>query len=154
MKLESGSIGKYASIINRFGQIFFDRAFKDTGISCGQQFFLPVIDKNPGINQYELAQASGFDKGTTAKGVKKLAELGFLRRECDAEDKRVVRLFCSEAAKEMLALVDSSKNAWKEILTEGMSPEEKEQAERLMKRMAENAIQYIWKDKTGKEEEV
>ena len=77
-------ISKNASIVYRSSQAFFDETLAPYHIGCGQQFFLMRIYEQPGISQFELAETGSFDKGTCARAVKKLEELGYLRRETRA----------------------------------------------------------------------
>ena len=83
------TINKNASIIYRLSQIYFDAELSPYRIGCGQQFFLLRIYDFPGINILDLAQKGYFDKGTTARAVKKLEELGYVRREIDENDRRI-----------------------------------------------------------------
>lgn len=143
---EGKHISKLASIINRFSQIYFDRTLKGHNIGSGQQFFLLLVNEYPGINQYELAMKSGFDKGTTAKAVKKLEELGYLIREIDDDDKRANKLFTTTYSKEVIQITLEAIEDWKCIITKGLSEEEEKEALNYMRTIAENAVNYIWKD--------
>ena len=86
-------ISKNASIVYRSSQAFFDETLAPYHIGCGQQFFLMRIYEQPGISQFELAETGSFDKGTCARAVKKLEELGYLRRETRSSDRRSVQLY-------------------------------------------------------------
>lgn len=141
---QNGHITKFASVVNRFSQIYYERECKGFQIGCGQQFFLLAVEENPGISQFELAQEMGFDKGTTAKAVKKLEEAGLLRKERDNDDKRIYKLFVTEKAETILRLTVDTVEKWEKILTKGMKEEEKKEAEKYFRKMAENAVSYIW----------
>ena len=49
------TISKCASIVYRFGHMFFDEHLEENHIGSGQQFFLLHIYEHPGISQEELA---------------------------------------------------------------------------------------------------
>lgn len=133
---------KYASILHRCGNRFYDQALASFDIGCGQQFFLSRIAENEGITMYDLASLGRFDKGTVTRAVQKLEELGYLRSETDARDRRIRHLYTTEAAAPALLAISESRRKWVELLISGLSPEEADQAERLLARLAQNACQY------------
>lgn len=137
------NVSKYASIINRFGQIYFDKEINEFGISSGQQFFLLIIKDFPGISQYNLAKVMGYDKGTTAKAVKKLEDRNYIIRETDTEDKRINRLYITNDASEVIKATMSAKEKWHQILTNGLDEHEISEVERCMKIMSDNAYFYV-----------
>ena len=137
------TINKNASIIYRLSQIYFDAELSPYRIGCGQQFFLLRIYDFPGISILDLARKGYFDKGTTARAVKKLEELGYVRREIDENDRRISRLYITEAACPVIETTISMLRDWNSILTDGFSAEEKAAAERMMDRMADNAFRAV-----------
>ena len=76
-------ISKYASMIYRCGQIYYDEYLTPYHIGCGQQFFLLRIYEKPGISPYELASMGMYDKGTCARALKKLEGEGYIERVVD-----------------------------------------------------------------------
>ncbi len=136
-------LSRLVSIIYRQGTRFFDCSLSASGIGFGQQFFFIRIYEEPGISMQKLAQTGHFDKGTVTKAVKKLEEQGYLLREPDTEDKRIHHLYITEAGKKIVDKIYEKRNHWNEILSAGMSSEEKEQAEKLLSKMAENAYSYM-----------
>lgn len=135
-------ISKFASILYRLGQPYFDRALAKHRLGCGQQFFLLRIYENPGITMLDLAKKGHFDKGTTNRAVTKLEQLGYIQVLNDESDRRVRRLYVTEKAN-LIAndIYDMLKN-WNALLTEGMSPEEIHTAEHLLEKLADNAFRY------------
>ena len=136
-------ISKYASMMYRCGQIYYDEQLESYHIGCGQQFFLLRIHENPGISQFELATQGFYDKGTTARAVKKLEELGYITRHVDEIDHRMIRLYVSEKALPLIQTIQHVLEQWHDALMEGFHPEEKKMARELMQRLGENAIKKI-----------
>lgn len=136
-------ISKYASMIYRCGQIFYDEALAPYHIGCGQQFFLLRINRSPGISQYELCMDGFYDKGTTARAVKKLEDLGLITRNIDEVDHRITRLYLSEKGKPLVNVIESMLEEWHEALMHDFSTEEKIMASSLLKRLGENATKKI-----------
>lgn len=137
------SISKYSSIVYRFGQIYFDEQLAPYGIGCGQQFFLLHIAQNPGINQFELAYKDHYDKGTCARAVKKLEELGYIIRRADEKDRRITKLYVTKQGLEVVNRVLEVLKEWYEIITDGMDEDERDLVAQLMRKVAGNASHYI-----------
>lgn len=139
------NISKFSSMVYRFGQIYFDEQLAPYGIGCGQQFFLLHIAQNPGINQYELAFKDHYDKGTCARAVKKLEELGYITRRVDEKDRRITKLYATEQGHEIVIKVKDVLKEWYHILTEGLDHEERILVAQLMQKVANNASVFMRK---------
>lgn len=137
---ESVFLGRNISIAYRMANRFYDRVLAPWGIGCGQQFFLLRIHEHRGISMYDLARMGLYDKGTVTRAVQKLEELGYVRSEADEHDKRVRRLYATEAAEPVVREASAARVRWNEMLTRGMTPEEAEAAKDLVSRIAENAL--------------
>ncbi len=142
-------IGKHISIAYRMGQIFYDGELAPLHIGSGQQFFLVSIARNPGITLLELAQNGCFDKGTTARAVRKLEEAGYIRVEGDPDDRRLRKLYVTKQAGPIIKATRDACARWQDILTQGMTEEERALAARLSERMAGNAYAHITQVKAG-----
>lgn len=136
-------ISRLISIIHRHGMRFFDCSLSKTVIGPGQQFFLICIHETPGISMQKLAQIGHFDKGTVTKAVKKMEDQGYLRREPDACDKRIVHLFTTREAEPALQMIYDLRRQWNEILLKDLTEEEICQAERLLTKISDNAYSHI-----------
>lgn len=140
-------ISKYSSMIYRFGQIYFDEQLAPYHIGCGQQFFLLHIFRHPGINQYELAHIDRYDKGTTARAVKKLEEQGYIIRKSDELDRRITKLFVTKKGETVVRVIQDVLRNWHAILTEGLDDDERACVENLLGKIANNARGYVIKDR-------
>lgn len=137
------NLNKFASVIYRQAQRYFDRELGVYGIGCGQQFFLLHIHANEGTSMYDLAKLGHFDKGTVTKAVQKLEEEGYIRIEVDPKDRRIRRLYTTPGAVPVVQAADEMRERWYEIMTEGLTEEEIRTAGRLMSRMAENVYHHM-----------
>lgn len=136
-------INKYASILYRISQTYYDEQLTPYHISSGQQFFLLRIYQHPGISQQELAEKGFYDKGTTARAVKKLEKENYIVRKVDTYDKRIIRLYVSKKGEELVPIIDEVIANWRGIITDGMSKQEAEAIERGMQKIAQNAKAYV-----------
>ena len=87
------------------------------------------IYEQPGISQFELAETGSFDKGTCARAVKKLEELGYLRRETRSSDRRSVQLYLTGQGELLVPVIQGMLLEWNAILCRTLQADEKEQAE-------------------------
>lgn len=135
-------INKYASILYRISQTYYDEQLEPYHISSGQQFFLMRIHKHPGISQQELAEKGFYDKGTTARAVKKLEKENYIIRKADPKDKRIIRLYVTKKGEELMPVIDEVIASWRGIITSGMSKQEAKEIEQGMQKIAQNAKTY------------
>ena len=136
------SFAKYASMISRGGNRFFDQELASYSIGCGQQFFLSQIADNSGISMYDLARLGNFDKATVTRAVQKLCESHYITCTVDENDRRVRRLYPTVAAEPVLKRLHELYEEWSEILTDGLSYEEIQAADAILAKIAGNASKY------------
>lgn len=133
------TISKCASIVYRFGHMFFDEYLEKNHIGSGQQFFLLHIYEHPGISQEDLAHIDHYDKGTTARAVKKLEQEGYILRKSDEKDRRFMKLYVTKDGEALVMKIQKIIKQWNKMLTEGLSDEEQVLVSNLMEKIAQNA---------------
>ncbi|MEF9919914.1 MAG: MarR family transcriptional regulator [Erysipelotrichaceae bacterium] len=143
------SINKQASIIYRNSHIYFDRELAPYHIGSGQQFFLLRIYEFPGITALEIAKIGHYDKGTCARAISKLCELGYVERKLVEEDKRSSQLYVSTKGKEVVRQTKIVLKKWNDILCNDLEVEEQRQLEKQLEKMADHAFSYINERKKG-----
>ncbi|QEK13294.1 MarR family transcriptional regulator [Crassaminicella thermophila] len=143
MKREQESIGKWISIIHRYGKVYFEKELKPYNIGSGQIIFLMMLLKKDGISQEFMAEHLKIDKGTTARAIKKLEKEGYVIRKVDPEDKRAYKVYTTEKAVSIKPKIKKILSGFTEILEDSFTEEEKELLLKLLKKMAENAAMKI-----------
>lgn len=133
------TISKCASIVYRFGHMFFDEYLEKNHIGSGQQFFLLHIYEHPGISQEDLAHIDHYDKGTIARAVKKLEQEGYILRKSDEKDRRFMKLYVTKDGEALVMKIQEIIKQWNKMLTEGLSDEEQVLVSNLMEKIAQNA---------------
>lgn len=134
-----GYIGRWIYRISRSANVYFSREMQKYGLGSGHFFFLRILMSREGISQKELSNILDVDKATTAKAMKKLAEAGYVKREIDSLDTRIYRLFLTDNGKKIGQELRRLGANFEEILTEGLSEDEKQQLQSLLQRAATNA---------------
>jgi DNA-binding MarR family transcriptional regulator len=66
------------------------------GVSIGMWYFLRVLWQEDGISQRELSQRVGMMEPTTASALNNMERKGFVRRQRNRADRRIVNVFLTE----------------------------------------------------------
>jgi len=148
MLRKEDSIGRWISMLYRYGQIYVGKKMQPYGIGKGQFMFLIKLFQRDGLSQEDLTESLNFDKATTARALRKLEQEGYIIREKNEGDRRSNRVFLTTKARDIEPFIFEVLNNWTEILAAGFTPGEKKQVLGLLERMANNAAKYA---KTEKE---
>lgn len=132
------SYGRCFSIIYRHGKIMNDKFIKKFGLSGLQHHYLMEICKNPGISQEDLVKHHRIDRGAMSKAIKRMADMGYLRREQNPEDKRAYRLFPTEKSEEIKRECQIGVRKMEKRLVEGLTEEEAAVFQRLLIKVTDN----------------
>ena len=135
------NIGKLNAAVYRNLQSILNYKLRDIPIRGGQHDFLYVISKREGITQKELSQELYVDKSTTAKAVKSLVSLEYIRKEPSPDDKRFEKLYLTEKGQEIKAHIQNTFLELVEIATKNLSAQEAEEAVRLLKIILDGLIE-------------
>ena len=133
------SLGRWISIIHRYGQSYLEKQCDDLDIGYGQLAFIRALSRRNGLSQEELSEVLSIDKTTTARAIKTLVELGYVSRSPDSTDGRIFRLSLTAKAKAIIPLIKESLRTLSGVLSSGFSENERRLVLGLLKRMAENA---------------
>lgn len=95
------SIGYVVNLVANRMKIELEEAFAAQGydISSMQWMVLSLVIEHPGISQNALAQMSKKDKTNIARVLEKLEKKGWIERLRDGKDRRLFRLYATEAGR-------------------------------------------------------
>lgn len=79
---------------------------------------------NPGIPQDQFSKELCFDKGTVARALQSLEDIGFVRRVTSETNRRKNIVFLTDKAIEVGIEIAQAMAKWTDLLTRNMSPEE------------------------------
>lgn len=134
----SGTLGY---LLGRVCRAHYSRArtlLDDLGLYRGQQFVLCVLWKEEGITHSELAERLHVHPTTVTNAIKRMERAGFVERRADPEDKRVSRVYLTEAGRE---IQDAVERTWAELekrTLQGFSAEERDTMRGFLERIHEN----------------
>lgn len=130
--------GRYISIINRKCQLYLDRNLSRYGLGKGLYLLLLELKREEGINQKKLADRVVLDQASVTRAVKKLLDLGFVKRAADPSDGRARNIFLTEKGRKILETVQLSLNEWDAMAIRGFSEADREKLAKLLEKMADN----------------
>ncbi len=105
--------------------------------------YLSRICYHPGISQDRLAQMMFVNKSNAARQAVLLEKEGFITRTPSASDKRVMELNPTQKALDLMPELRRIVEAWDDVVTADLSPEEVEVVTRLVARLKEKAATYM-----------
>jgi DNA-binding MarR family transcriptional regulator len=103
--------------------------------------FFAALQKYDGATQEELSVLVSVDKSATARTVKLLEEKGFARRVQDETDRRQIRVFLTDKARENWPNVEQELISFNELLTRNIAADSLETVYGALLQMEENAVQ-------------
>ena len=86
--------------------------------------FVMWISRNPGMSQEEIARCICLNKSTVARTLSYLEEHGFVTREADKEDKRILRVYPTDKMTEAYPALKAIAAEWNALISEGISEED------------------------------
>ncbi|MBC2128232.1 MarR family winged helix-turn-helix transcriptional regulator [Listeria marthii] len=134
------SLAKAIAIIHRSESTFKNKKLLETGLNIGQLRYLWTLYKEDGISQESMAKRFMVDKASVTRHIKRLEELGMIRREIDTKDRRIQRIFVTETGFKVRDLIEEVTEEWSALLTAGFSEKEKDDLMHLIGRLSDNAI--------------
>lgn len=132
------SIGYLARIIFRSFSRLLERGTLTQDVSAGQWRFLRQLWLKDGITQRELSERVGMREPTTVVALKGLEKSGFITRRKTSEDRRKTFIHLTPHARRLELILAPMNAEVHEIATHGLSDEEVDQLQSLMRRVIEN----------------
>lgn len=113
------------------------------GLKACHASYLTEICDCPGISQDGLARRICINKSNVARQAAVLEEEGFITRTPSPADKRVMELYPTQKALDLLPRIQSILTCWEECITSDLTEEEKDQISVLLAKMKVRAAAYM-----------
>jgi len=124
--------------IYRCTQQYLEKELKKFTLSIGTYPFLLALNRNEGVCQNKISNELNVDKAMATRNVRKLIELGYIRKEQNTEDARAYKLYVTSKGKEVIPEVIEIIRKWIEILVQGTSEEKIEESIEFLERVLKN----------------
>ncbi len=116
--------GMLADILHRSYTTYINRNFREEGLNYSHVPLLVAIYLNSDISQEKIAKNLKIDKGSVAKGFRKLEEKGYLVRNRDENDRRKYNIVLTESGKEIIEKAAKVNNVWESTVLKDFDSEE------------------------------
>ena len=135
------SIGKWISILHRQSQIYLNRELKPYGLNSSEYIYLVnLAAENDGSNQKHLSDMLSIDDALTTRVMKSLEQKGYIMREKNQSDKRSYNIRLTDKGIEIQPIILKALKNWTDIISEGMTEEEKDYIIQKLTTMSDNAL--------------
>ena len=129
--------------IARCGAQYRNERVEPMGLTGRQAGTLFAICNHPGISQEQLGKRVVLNKSNITRQLAFLEEKGYVTRKVSPSDKRVLQVFPTEQAMELLPQIRQVYRDWREYLLQDMTEQEQVLLEQLLKRIRERAGNWL-----------
>jgi DNA-binding MarR family transcriptional regulator len=124
-----------------------DKRLKKHGLNSAQFPFLMNLAGNPGITQDKLSRLLFLNPSNITRALVQLEKKGYVRKTSSEFDKRTRRLYPTDKALKIVDEIQNIEHDWCDILSEHFTPEELDQFQDYIKRIALTASDYFKRTK-------
>lgn len=102
-----------------------DEAMRQHGVRVGQNLLLQVLWNTDGLTPGELAEQLQVSTPTVVKSVNRMEAAGLLTKRRDTVDRRLVRIYLTERAKNVQGAVQSARAELEQRVTATLTEDER-----------------------------
>lgn len=125
----------------------FDRRARALGLSRAQWQTIACVRRSPGATQRRIAELLEIGEVAVGRSIDRLVNSGWLERRVDPRDRRVYRIYLTQAIEPVLDELARMSDEEDAVVFHGFSEAERVQLGKLLGRMARNIEEDI--DETG-----
>lgn len=118
----------------------YSESLREINLYVGQDNLLSRLWLGDGVTQMQLCEHLKCEPPTVTNMVKSLEQNGFIYRERDKQDARIMRIFLTDKGKELEKPVDFKWKQQQEKLLQSILPAERLLLRRLLKQMESNLL--------------
>jgi DNA-binding MarR family transcriptional regulator len=129
--------------VSRLRRSAFDRCLKPLNVTRSQWWVLAYLSREDGMTQSQLAEELDLGKVAVGGLIDRLEKAGLVRREADATDRRVNRIFLEPKSKQLIARMRKVSHKMNQQILAGLADKELETAARTLDSMKRNILSYL-----------
>jgi len=129
--------------VSRLRRSAFDRCLKPLNVTRSQWWVLAYLSRRDGMTQSQLAEELDLGKVAIGGLIDRLEKSGLVRREADANDRRVNRLFLEPKSKQLITKLRKASHQMNEIILHGIAESALETSALTLKSMKHNLLEYL-----------
>lgn len=139
------SLGFLLGSVARLIRSAFQKRVEHCAITFAQAKALIYVARNEGVRQVHLAELLELQPMSMARLIDQLQEAGFVERRPDPDDRRAYRIFLKAEAESQLEAIAKETCGLREIALEGVKKQDAATAERVLKQMQDNLLEWLQK---------
>ena len=129
--------------VSRLRRSAFDRCLKPMNVTRSQWWVLAYLSRRDGMTQSQLAEELDLGKVAVGGLIDRLEKAGFVRREADAADRRVNRVFLEAKSKQLVARMRKINHRMNEQILAGIPDDQLEASAATLDAMKRNILTYL-----------
>ena len=129
--------------VSRLRRSAFDRCMKPMNITRSQWWVLAYLSREDGMTQSKLAEELDLGKVAVGGLIDRLEKVGFVRREADAGDRRVNRIFLEPKAKQLVTRLRKINHQMNAQILAGLEDDKLEHTAKTLAAMKKNLLGYL-----------
>jgi DNA-binding MarR family transcriptional regulator len=129
--------------VSRLRRSAFDRCLKPLNVTRAQWWVLAYLSREDGMTQSQLAEELDIGKVAVGGLIDRLEKSGLLRRENDASDRRVNRVFLEPKSKQLIAKMRKISHQMNLQILDGIKDDQLEAAAVTLDVMKANLLTYM-----------
>lgn len=129
--------------VSRLRRSAFDRCLKPLNVTRSQWWVLAYLSREDGMTQSQLAEELDLGKVAVGGLIDRLEKAGLLRRDADASDRRVNRVFLEPKSKQLIAKMRKVSHRLNEQILDGIVDADLEVAATTLDSMKRNLLAYL-----------
>lgn len=131
------------NVISRCANVYRADSLSSKKLNPIYHSFALCITRNQGITQDEIAKRLCINKSNVTRSLSALEEQGYISRETDNCDKRILHIYPTEKLLEIMPQIKEIARCWNKYLTDDISEEEIEIFESVLQKITEKAEKYM-----------
>ena len=129
--------------VSRLRRSAFDRCLKPLNVTRSQWWVLAYLSRKDGMTQSQLAEELDLGKVAIGGLIDRLEKSGLVRREADATDRRVNRVFLQPRSKQLIAKMRRVSHQMNEVILKGLQHDDLEIFASTLEGMKHNLLDYL-----------
>lgn len=129
--------------VSRLRRSAFDRVLKPLNVTRSQWWLLSYLSREDGMTQSQLAEELDLGKVAVGGLIDRLEKSALVRRESDATDRRVNRVFLEPRSRQLIARVRKISHRLNEQILQGLPDANLETAAAALEAMKYNIMGYL-----------
>lgn len=132
--------------VNRKLRVLFDARVKETGLTLSRARVLFTLLRRDGLNQRELAEDLGIETPTIVRLLDGMESQDFVERRLEVTDRRAKRIHLTTHGRKSAEEIEELARQIRVEVLEGIDPEEKKVALKVVNTIVDNILQRIGKE--------